>query len=396
LARQDLRPRGGLLILETDRLAGIDPLLSEAVEGALAGEPLNEREIEYLLQTKGREFSILTMAADLLRHRLVGDEVTYVVNRNINFTNICTCKCAFCGFARDRGDPDSYLLTEEQVRRKVREARGFGATEICTQGGISQEVGLDSLLGLLRVIKEEMPDVHVHAFSPMEIHHAAASAGLSIEEVLEALRESGLDSMPGTAAEILVDRVRNIICPNKITSRRWEEIVVAAHKIGLPTTATMMYGTIETNGEKAQHLIRIREIQEATGGFTEFVPLPFIHGNAPMSRVLAGGTTGVEDLRVLATARLAFGSTLTNVQVSWVKMGKKLAQIGLTCGANDFGGTLMEENISRFAGSTAGSLFEPKEMVGMIEDLGRVPRQRDTLYRTPCEPGRRAPLGEKR
>lgn len=369
------------MILQARELSQLNPVFSEAIERGMNNEPLDQRMVESLLLAKGQKFSILIMAADALRKRLVGDRVTYVVNRNLNFTNVCTCRCDFCAFARDAQDPDAYTLSMDQVREKVREAREFGATEICAQGGISPSVDITYLVDLLRTVKEEMPNVHIHAFSPMEIEHVAGRNRLSVQETLRILIDSGLGSMPGTAAEILVDRVRDIICPNKLSSDRWEKIVVTAHGMGLATTSTMMYGTVENASERAAHLIRIRDIQERTRGFTEFVPLPFIHGRAPISRHLAGGPSGSDDLRVVAAARLTFGSILPNIQVSWVKMGRKLAQIGLTCGANDFGGTLMEENISRSAGATSGSLLEPEEMVRMIRDLGRIPAERDTLYR---------------
>lgn len=346
----------------------------------MGDEPLGQGEIEALLLAGGQELSMLLLAADALRRSLVGDLVTYVVNRNINFTNACTCRCTFCGFARDPGDPGAYLLTMEQVRERVREARAFGATEICLQGGISPQVDLDYFHSLLKVTRDELPGVHIHAFSPMEIDHVARNAGLSIKQTLAQLMDAGLGSMPGTAAEILVDRVRRVICPGKIGADRWEEVILTAHGLGLPTTATMMYGTVETVADRARHLIRIREIQERTSGFTEFVPLPFVHGVAPISRVVCGGPTGADDLRMIAASRLSFGSVLPNIQVSWVKMGIKLAQMGLAFGANDFGGTLMEENISRSAGSTSGTIIEPERIRRIIRDIGRIPVQRDTVY----------------
>ncbi len=369
-----------MAVPRTTELSEFDPVFGQAIERGLNCEPLTQAQVEALLLSKGQELFVLMMAADSLRKRLVGDVVTYVVNRNLNFTNICDCRCAFCGFARKPQDPDAYLLPMVDIRRKVREAKLFGATEICAQGGINPKISLGYLLDLLGAIREEMPDVHIHAFSPMEIDHVAKDAHLSIGETLEILRESGLGSMPGTAAEILVERVRKAICPSKISSDRWEEIVVTAHDLGLPTTSTLMYGTVESISDRASSLLRIRSIQERTSGFTEFVPLPFVHGNSPISRVVPDGPSGADDIRMIATARLLFGSMLPNIQVSWVKMGKKLAQMGLTCGANDFGGTLVEENISRSAGATAGSLIRPEAMRRIIRDLGRMPAERNTLY----------------
>jgi len=369
------------MILRAKELSQLDPTFANAIERCMDERALRQEEVEALLGARGREFSVLLAAGDAMRRRLVGDTVTYVVNRNLNFTNICNTGCAFCGFARRPDAPDAYLLSMEEVREKVREARDFGATEICAQGGINPRIDLGYALELLRTVKEEMPNVHIHAFSPMEIDHLASEEGLSVREVLTALVEEGLGSMPGTAAEILVEDVRRRICPGKISAARWEEIILEAHEMGIPTTSTMMYGTVETIGDRASHLLTIRGIQERTHGFTEFVPLPFVHGRSPISRFIPSGPGGAEDLRVIATARLVFGSLLPNIQVSWVKMGRKLAQIGLNCGANDFGGTLMEENISRSAGASTDPMISPAEFIQMISDLGRKPAQRDTLYR---------------
>ncbi len=367
-------------ITHAAELEETDAGFARVLDRALDGEYLEREEVVKLLTATGNQFHMLTLAADALRRRLVGDRVTYVVNRNLNFTNICRTKCAFCGFARDAGDQDAYMLDMDQVREKVREAKRFGVTEICAQGGINQKIDLDYLLDLLETIRDEMPRVHIHAFSPMEIHHVAHESDLSVEEVLRTLRGSGLNTMPGTAAEILVDGVRKSICPQKINSRRWEEIIRIAHENGIRTTSTMMYGTLESPGDRAKHLIRIRGIQEDTGGFTEFVPLPFVHGKSPLSKVIDGGPSGVQDLRVIAASRLTLSSEIPNIQVSWVKMGLKLAQVGLTSGANDFGGTLMEENISRNAGETPGSLLEPQRIESLVRELGRTPVERSTIY----------------
>ncbi len=312
-----------------------------------------------------------------MRRRLVGDAVTFVINRNINFTNICTCGCSFCAFSRKPGDPEGYTLSMDQVRLKVREAREAGATEVCIQGGINPYIGLDYYLDLLSTVRDEMPDVHVHGFSPMEIDSVSKKERMSAEEVLRTLRRAGLGSIPGTAAEILVDEVRRIICPRKVSSDRWEEIVKTAHRLGIPSTATIMYGTVESVEQRAVHLLRIRRIQEETGGFTEFIPLPFIDP----SRGNVSATSGLEDLKMIAASRLLFGALLPNIQVSWVKMGVKLAQVGLACGANDLGGTLMEENISHSAGALTPTSLLPEELVDIIRQAGRKPVQRDTLYR---------------
>ncbi len=367
------------MILLKERSEDLGSVFTEAVQLALEGGRLSLEQAASLLDASEGEIPILFSAADALRRRQVGDTVTFVVNRNINFTNICTCGCSFCAFSKRPGDPGGYLLSMDQVRRKVVEARKAGATEVCIQGGINPSIGLDYYLDLLAAIRDEMPGVHVHGFSPMEIESVAKKEGLSPEEVLQILREAGLGSMPGTAAEILVDEVRRVICPRKLSSDRWEEIVKTAHRLGIPSTATIMYGTVETVEQRAAHLLRIRRIQEETGGFTEFIPLPFID---PHRRGhVKGATSGVEDLKMIAASRLVLGRVVPNIQVSWVKMGVKLAQVGLVCGANDLGGTLMEENISHSAGATTPTSLRPEEMVGLIRGLDRRAAQRDTLYR---------------
>lgn len=313
--------------------------------------------------------------ADELRAQSVGDIVTYVVNRNINFTNRCIGRCMFCAFRAD----DGYLLTIDEILKKVEEAENAGATEICIQGGLINGWGVERYCEILEEIKSRHPSIHLHAYSPMEVMHAARNSNLPLEEVLSRLKSAGLGSMPGTAAEILSDRVRRIICPTKLTTSEWVEVITTAHRLGIPTTATMMFGHIETERERLEHIFTIKEIQDRTGGFTEFVPLPFVSGNTelgPMSK----GLRLVDHLRTHALARIILHGSIRNIQVSWVKLGPHTAQILLFHGVNDLGGTLMEENISRMAGSPFGEYMSPEDFKDLIRSAGRIPRQRTTLY----------------
>lgn len=320
-------------------------------------------------------FELFTIA-DRVREELVGDVVTYVVNRNINFTNICTGNCRFCAFHSRGGN--GFFLSEEKILKKVEKAIEIGATEICIQGGLYPGMKLEDYCNIIRPIKENY-DIHIHAFSPMEVLHAARNSKTSPGETLKTLKQNGLDSMPGTAAEILNDRVRQEICPKKLKTREWISIIKKAHRLGIPTTATMMYGHIESPEDRINHIFLIRKLQRETHGFTEFIPLTFMAKNNPLSK-RAHGASGLEDLRVYGLARLIFGCDLNNVQASWVKLGVKLAQVALHCGANDLGGTLVEENISKSAGSRSGEFLSPGEFVQIIKAAGRVPKERNTLY----------------
>jgi FO synthase subunit 2 len=318
--------------------------------------------------------------ADELRDLAVGDTVTYVVNRNINFTSRCVGTCGFCAFRTNTGK----VLSIEEIMAKVREAKQAKATEVCIQGGLLPDVGLDFYLGIVEAIKAEFPEMHIHSFSPMEVFHAARISELSVKEALFRLKKSGLDTMPGTAAEILSDRVRKIICPLKLKTAEWVEVVRQAHTAGIPTTATMMYGHVETPEERIEHMLIIREIQKETGGVTEFVPLPFMPYNNPvgenMIREGRYATPGLEDLKVYAVSRILLHGCVDNIQTSWVKLGKKLAQFALHCGANDLGGTLMEESISRSAGASHGESISVEELEWIIHGAGRIPKERTTLY----------------
>ncbi len=349
----------------------------DLIERAYQGKSTKEDALQ-LLEIPPLE---LFRFADELRDLAVGDIVTYVVNRNINFASRCVGTCGFCAFK----DKNGYVLSLEEIMAKVREAKQAKATEVCIQGGLLPEVGLDFYLGIVEAIKAEFPEMHIHSFSPMEVYHAACISGITVKEALFRLRKSGLDTMPGTAAEILSDRVREIICPLKLKTGEWVDVVRQAHAAGIPTTATMMYGHIETPEERIEHMLIIREIQKETGGITEFVPLPFMPYNNPVGEKLIKegryATPGIEDLKTYAISRILLNGHVNNIQASWVKLGKKLAQFALYCGANDLGGTLMEESISKSAGASNGERISVEELEWMIHGAGRIPKERTTLYR---------------
>jgi FO synthase subunit 2 len=360
----------------------IKPRTEQILEKALNG-PISNDEALYLMKVDGNDLTALLITADLLREKIVGEEVTFIKNWNINFTNICSGNCGFCAFKKEENDSDSYFLEIHEMVKRAKSAAGNGAVEICIQGGLHPEVDAYFYESILKEVKAKLPDVHIHAFSPMEIYYGSKKAGLSIEDTLKMLKEAGLGSMPGTAAEILNDEVRDIICPGKLSTAEWIEVIETAHRVGVPTTCTMMYGHVETLEHRVEHLDILRNIQYRTGGFTEFVPLSFMHLNAPIYQegISRPGTTGAEDLKLYAVARLMFHDSIKNIQVSWVKLGFKFAQICLTAGANDLGGTLGEENISRSAGAAYGVRTEPHELERIILDLGRKPAIRDTLYK---------------
>jgi 7,8-didemethyl-8-hydroxy-5-deazariboflavin synthase CofH subunit len=363
-------------------LGSLDPEFSSAINAALDGREIAEKELIRLLKARGPEVLALVAAADELRRRSVGDVVTFVVNRNINFTNECTLSCGFCAFSRRPGDPGAYLMPVEEVGRRAEEAQRAGATEVCVQGGISPSVGPDYYLSILHEIKRRAPGIHVHAFSPQEVHHYASMRGVGVREALAELRDAGLDSMPGTAAEILDDRIRRVIAPKKISTHRWIEIVEEAHRMRIPTTATIMYGHVDGPENWAKHMAIIRDIQKRTHGFTEFVLLPFVHQNTPIYRagMARPGPTVIEDLVMHAAARIFLGGIIRNIQVSWPKLGPKLSQLMLQAGANDVGGTLMEEHISSAAGAPYGNGMSAEELVSLIRGAGRRPAQRSTTY----------------
>ncbi|MFO7966597.1 MAG: 5-amino-6-(D-ribitylamino)uracil--L-tyrosine 4-hydroxyphenyl transferase CofH [Archaeoglobaceae archaeon] len=313
--------------------------------------------------------------ADQLRRELVGDKVTFVVNRNLNYTDICINRCKFCSF----NNREKYQLTLDQIKEKVQQAVDYGCSEICIQGGLIPQADTDFYASIINAVRDVSEDIHIHAFSPMEILHAANNSEMTCKEVLRELKAAGLNSMPGTAAEILDDEIRNEICPQKLNTSQWVDIIEHAHREGISTTATMMYGHIESWEHRISHLNTIKEIQERTGGFTEFIPLPFMCKNNELGKI-AKGSNGFEDLLVIAVSRMVLFPQVTNIQASWVKMGTKLVQAALFTGANDVGGTLIEEKISKSAGSTSGEFLTTEEIRNVIERAGRIPRQRDTVY----------------
>jgi FO synthase len=366
-----------------DRLQkDVHPEVASALDGALSGRELSLDQGERLLQATGPDFLALLGAADHARREDVGDDVTFVVNRNMNFTNVCYVGCSFCGFSRHRDDEDAYDHPMEVLVAKAKEAISRGATEVCIQGGIHPQKDHTHYREILEAIKGAFPDVHVHAFSPEEIDFGHRKSGMELADYLRWLVDAGLGTMPGTAAEILDDSVRQILSPQKLSRDRWVEIVTTAHGIGLPSTSTLMYGHIESPRHVIEHLGLLRDIQRSTGGFTEFVPLGFIHEKNVLFQHLGArpGSSGHEDLRLVAVARLFLRPFITNVQVSWVKMGPKLAQLGLDAGANDFGGTLMEESISRESGADFGENLPPEEIRRLVREAGRTPVERGTTY----------------
>ena len=361
---------------------GLQAILDKATEGA----DLAEAEVVRLFQARGDDFAAVTHAADALRAAVNGDTVSFVANRNINYTNICYFKCQFCAFSKGklsenlRGRP--YDLSHEEIQRRTREAWSRGGTEVCMQGGIHPEYTGDTYIEILKAVKAAVPDMHVHAFSPLEVWQGAATLGLDLKTYLGRLQEAGLGTLPGTAAEILDDEVRQVICADKINTNQWLEVMAASHAVGFKTTATIMYGHVERPEHWARHLLRIRNLQKKTQGFTEFVPLPFVHMEAPM--YLKGrarkGPTFREAILMHSVARLALHPHIVNIQASWVKMGYRGLAACLNAGCNDLGGTLMNESISRAAGTSHGQETSPVRMAALIEAAGRTPRQRTTAY----------------
>lgn len=373
--------------------ARIDKLLYQAenqvaiaLDRTLHGSDLSEEDIVRLFSATGPEFHALLATADELRRQTVGDVVTYVVNRNINFTNVCVKRCSFCAFSRTyRSDQGYYLPTEEIVRR-AQEAWEFGATEICIQAGLPPEMEGDLYIRLCRAVKEAIPAIHIHAFSPEEVLYGSQCSGLTIREYLQELKGAGIGSLPGTSAEILDEGVRERISPGRISKQQWVEVITTAHSLGIPTTSTIMYGHVETPHHCARHLLLLRDLQRQTGGFTEFVPLSFVHTEAPMFtdhlvKDVRPGATGSEVLKMHAVARLVLNSDIPNIQVSWVKEGLKLSQLCLAAGANDLGGTLINESISTAAGAQHGQMVRPRDLRQCILEAGRIPAERSTTYR---------------
>jgi FO synthase len=375
--------------LRTSGRRGVSEPVAAALASVRAGAELDEDAVTALLEARGADLGAVLAAADELRRETCGDEVTYVVTRNVNYTNVCYFRCGFCAFSKGklaanlRGKP--YLVPVDEIVRRAREAWDRGAVEICLQGGIHPAFTGETYLEICAAVKEALPDLHVHAFSALEVWQGAATLGLSLDEYLARLRDAGLSSLPGTAAEVLDDEVRRVLCPDKVTTAQWLEVHDAAHRAGLRSTTTIMYGAVESPRSWARHLLELREQQKRTGGFTELVPLPFVHMEAPI--YLQGrarpGPTFREAIVLHAVGRLALHPWITNVQASWVKLGVEGAQAALRAGANDLGGTLMNESISRAAGAAHGQEMPPERLEAAIRALGRVPRQRTTFYGTP-------------
>ncbi|MCP5181247.1 MAG: 5-amino-6-(D-ribitylamino)uracil--L-tyrosine 4-hydroxyphenyl transferase CofH [Pseudomonadales bacterium] len=364
----------------------VSPDVDAILRRAMAGELLEEADVVRLFAARGDDLSAVVRAADAMRQKVNGETVSYCVNRNINYTNVCYFKCQFCAFSKGklsenlRGRP--YDLAPEEIARRVKEAWDRGATEVCMQGGIHPDYTGDTYAEILRIVKAAVPQMHIHAFSPLEVWQGAATLDMALEPYLRMLREAGLGTLPGTAAEILDDEVRAIICPDKINTAQWLEVMETAHRVGFRTTATIMYGHVEKPVHWARHLLRVRDLQRRTGGFTEMVPLPFVHMEAPM--YLKGkarrGPTFREALLMHSVARITLHGHIHNIQASWVKMGHAGVQACLNAGCNDLGGTLMNESISRAAGTQHGQETSPEEMVRLIKSNNRTPRQRSTTY----------------
>jgi FO synthase len=363
--------------------ADLSPEVAGSLDDALEGRELSTQQAARLLEAEGADLHALLRAADLARRDDVGDDVSFVICRNMNFTNVCYVGCSFCGFARHKDDADAYDHPMQVLLEKGRDAVARGATEFCIQGGIHPNKDHTHYREILETLKAEFPKIHIHAFSPEEIDFGHRKSGMELTDYLRWLVDAGLGTMPGTAAEILDDEVRQVISPRKLGKARWVEIVTAAHSIGLPSTSTLMYGHIESVQNVAEHMTLLRDIQKQTGGFTEFVPLGFIHERNTLFNHLGArpGSSAPEDLRLVAVARLFLRPWITNVQVSWVKMGPKLSQMALMSGANDFGGTLMEESISRESGADHGENLPAEDMRRLIREIGRVPVERSTTYR---------------
>ncbi|HJS65264.1 MAG TPA: 5-amino-6-(D-ribitylamino)uracil--L-tyrosine 4-hydroxyphenyl transferase CofH [Nitrososphaeraceae archaeon] len=364
----------------------IDPVISEILDKALDNKEITISEVLELLDCKGMEMNMLIAVANYLRKNKNGDVVTYVLNRNINFTNVCIKRCGFCAFSRDFRQEEGYFLPTEEVIRRSKEAYQYGATEVCIQAGLPPKMDGNLYVELCKSIKKEIPNIHIHAFSPEEIMYGAHRSNISVKEYLSRLKDAGLDSIPGTAAEILDQEIRNIISPGRISVKDWIDTIKTAHSIGIPSTSTIMYGHIESHKHIAEHLQLIKNIQKETRGFTEFVPLSFVHTEAPMFNKnlidnIKPGPDGAYVLKVHAVSRIFLNNYINNIQVSWVKEGPRMSQILLDAGVNDFGGTLINESISTSAGANNGQILKPKNIRKIIHSAGKIPAQRTSRYK---------------
>jgi len=366
-------------------LNNLDPVIHKILSRTLDGEEISCHDGLQLCLTTGRELHATVLAADELRRRQVGEVVTYVINRNVNFTNVCVKHCGFCAFSRVYRSEQGYFLPLDEIIRRVHEAVDMGATEVCMQAGLPPDMDGSFYIDLTRAVKKAVPNLHIHAFSPEEVLYGASRSGTSIPDYLKALKAAGLGSLPGTSAEILDQEIRDEISPGRISVKQWVEVITTAHILGIPTTSTIMYGHLETPDHWVKHMDLLRAIQRDTKGFTEFVPLSMVHQEAPMyhhhlAPRLRPGPSGHEVVKMHAIARLMLGASIRNIQSSWVKEGPRLAQYLLSAGANDVGGTLMNESISTSAGAQYGQLIHPRELRRLIRDAGRIPAQRRTNY----------------
>jgi len=367
-------------------LKNADPIVASALDRALSGKDISVQEAVELFDSTGLEMNLVVLVADELRRRSIGDIVTYVVNRNINFTNVCIKQCGFCAFSRDFRNEEGYFLPTEEIVRRAREAADLGATEVCIQAGLPPKMDGNLYPDICKAIKKELPGIHIHAFSPEEVLYGSIRSETPLPEYLRVLKEAGVGSLPGTAAEILDQSLRDIISPGRISVQDWVAVIKQAHRLGIPTTSTIMYGHIETSRQKAEHISLLREIQKETHGFTEFVPLSFVHSEAPMYirgtvPKIRAGADGNEVTKMHAVSRMMLNNYLPNIQVSWVKEGARMSQLLLAAGVNDFGGTLINESISTAAGAQHGQLMKPKEIRQLIRSAGRTPAQRSTAYK---------------
>jgi 5-amino-6-(D-ribitylamino)uracil---L-tyrosine 4-hydroxyphenyl transferase len=367
-------------------LKNLDPVISNTLDRALSNKDISVDQATELLDADGTEMNVIVIVADELRRRTVGEDVTYVINRNINFTNVCIKRCGFCAFSRDFRGEDGYFLPTEEILRRAKEAWRLGATEICIQAGLLPKMDGGLYVEICKAIKKELPDIHIHAFSPEEILYGASRSEVSVEDYLLMLKDAGVGSLPGTAAEILDQKMRDLISPGRISVDDWIRVVRLAHSLDIPTTSTIMYGHLESSMQKAKHLEILKDIQRDTHGFTEFVPLSFVHNEAPMYfngaiPSIRPGPGGNEVMKMHAVSRIMLNGYIDNIQVSWVKEGARMSQVLLGAGANDLGGTLINESISTAAGARYGQLLKPMHIHSIIREAGRIPAQRTTLYR---------------
>ena len=368
-------------------IGGIRPETAAVLNRALSGEDITSEEAVVLFGAEGQEYNAMVMTADELRRRTVGDIVTYVVNRNINFTNVCIKRCGFCAFSRDFRQEEGYLLPVEEIIRRAKEAWDYGATEVCVQAGLPPKMEGDLYIRLCEALKKELPDMHIHGFSPEEVLYGSIRSESTIKQYLTELKAAGVGSLPGTSAEVLDQELRDKISPGRITVDQWTEVITTAHELGIPTTSTVMFGYLETPTQLAKHMDLIRGIQQQTGGITEFVPLSFVHTEAPMFMKglvddVRPGPSGIEVIKMHAIARIMLNNWIPNIQASWVKEGSRMSQLLLTAGVNDLGGTLINESISTAAGAQHGQLMRPSEFRQIIRQAGRIPAERYTTYKT--------------